>query len=65
MDDDWIEKRLAAALGAHPVSDAVVSVIKEQLKGPMRERPLKAAELVKISNSLLTQANPAVKESPQ
>jgi hypothetical protein len=66
IDDDWITKRINAALHAQPVADAIASAIKNHLRGAMRERALKPAELAKTANSLLTQVgDPPAKESAQ
>jgi hypothetical protein len=53
MDEAWITARVAEALKTSPVADAVASAIEEQLKGTMRERALRPAELTELAKSLL------------
>jgi hypothetical protein len=61
---DWITKRVDQALLTCPANDAVVSAVKLQLGGTMRERPLTAAELAKVSKTLIAATNaPQAKES--
>ncbi len=54
---DWITKRVAQALVTCPATDAVVSAVELQLRGTIRERPLNAAELAKISKLLIAVVN--------
>lgn len=55
--EDWIAKRLDTAREACPVADAIALTIKAQLRGTMRERALRPAELTALAKILLDEAN--------
>jgi hypothetical protein len=50
---DWIGKRVDAAQHVSPVEDKIAATLKRHLSGPMRERPLRQAELANLAKELL------------
>jgi len=53
LEGDWITKRVDAAQQSSPVNGAIVSEVIGQLRGTMRERPLRPAELATLAKELL------------
>lgn len=55
MSDDWIQKRVDAALAANKlVNEQVGDELKQLLKGKLSESELRPKELAEVSNSILT-----------
>ena len=54
---DWITKRIDAARKLWPISDAIALTITAQLRGTMRERALRPAELTGLAQILFDEAN--------
>jgi len=53
VQPEWITKRIEAARKTHAVSDGIATVLQTQLKGTMRERPLRTSEQATVAKALL------------
>ena len=65
IDADWVGARVNEALKAAPVATGVADTITEKLKGSLRERALRAAELNDVAKTLLAIPTDDAVEKPE
>ena len=57
MPENWIENRIDEASKIAPIPNPVISIIKDQLNGKIREGTLLSSELDNIAKTLLKAMN--------